>query len=126
MIDAGTLSPRFSTVYDLKGDGRQLITFNAGRFFVQTAQQLVNTNLQEDWNGASNAFDLFAHVDASRLLGGVPRPLSIWPPAMPIAAPAASIVAHSVLLLARLGAAGDACSATSTRPDRRRHRALPS
>ena len=60
VIDAGTLSPRFSTVFDLKGDGKQLLTFNAGRFFVQTAQQLVNTNLQEDWNGASNTFDLFA------------------------------------------------------------------
>jgi hypothetical protein len=67
VIDAGTLSPRFSTVYDLKGDGRQLITLNAGRFFVQTAQQLVNTNLQEDWNGASNTFDLFAHIDSDFL-----------------------------------------------------------
>ncbi len=74
VIDAGTLSPRFSTVYDIKGDGRQLITFNAGRFFVQTAQQLVNTNLQEDWNGASNTFDLIAHVD-SRLPGGACVPL---------------------------------------------------
>ena len=67
VIDAGTLSPRFSTVFDLKGDGRQLLTFNAGRFFVQTAQQLVNTNLQEDWNGASNTFDLFAHIDSDFL-----------------------------------------------------------
>jgi hypothetical protein len=67
VIDAGSLSPRLGVVYDLEGDGKRLISFNAGRFFVQTPQQLVNTNLQEDWNGASNTYDLFAHIDSDFL-----------------------------------------------------------
>jgi hypothetical protein len=67
VIEDGTISPRFSVVYDIQGDGKQLVTLNTGRFFVQTPQQLVNTVLQEDWNGASNTFDLFAHIDSSFL-----------------------------------------------------------
>ncbi len=67
VIAADSWSPRLAVVYDLKSDGKQLITFNAGRFFVQTPQQLVNTNLQEDWNGASNTYDLFAHIDSDFL-----------------------------------------------------------
>lgn len=61
VIDSFTVSPRFNAVYDVKGDGRQLITFNTGRFFVQTPQFLVNANLQEDWTGASEAYDLLMH-----------------------------------------------------------------
>ncbi len=64
VIDNFTLSPRFNAVYDIKGDGRQLITFNTGRFFVQTPQFLVNANLQEDWTGASNTSDLRMHISS--------------------------------------------------------------
>ncbi|REJ86226.1 MAG: hypothetical protein DWQ30_00995 [Acidobacteria bacterium] len=62
VIDQLTWSPRFNMVYDVKGDGRQLITFNTGRFFVQTPQYLANSALQEGWNGASNTYDLFMHA----------------------------------------------------------------
>jgi hypothetical protein len=62
VIDNDTFSPRLGVVYDMKGDGRQLVTFNTGRFFVQTPQDLVNSFLHEDWNGASNAYDLRLHV----------------------------------------------------------------
>jgi hypothetical protein len=64
VIDTTTFSPRLSTVYDVKGDGRQLLTLNAGRFFVQQPQWLVNAGLSEDWNGASNTYDLFLHVNS--------------------------------------------------------------
>ena len=64
VIDQLTFSPRFNAVYDVKGDGRQLVTFNTGRFFVQTPQYLANSALQEGWNGASNAYDLFLHSNS--------------------------------------------------------------
>jgi len=55
VIDAGVLSPRLSVVYDINEDGRH---------YNQPQQLLVNSRLQEDWTGASNAFDLLMHVDA--------------------------------------------------------------
>jgi len=64
VVDAGVLSPRLSVVYDINEDGRQLVTFNAGRFYNHPQQLLVNSRLQEDWTGASNAFDLLMHIDA--------------------------------------------------------------
>ena len=73
VIDSFDLSPRFNAVYDIKGDGRQLITFNTGRFFVQTPQYLVNASLQEDWNGASNTYDLLMHgYSVTPALQGLP------------------------------------------------------
>jgi hypothetical protein len=74
VIDSTDFSPRINAVYDLKGDGRQLLTFNAGRFFVQTPQWLVNGQLEEDWNGASNTYDLFMHASSvnSAAFGALP------------------------------------------------------
>lgn len=62
VISDTSLSPRITAVYDFAGDGKRLLTASTGRFFVQTPQDLVNSYLQEDWNGASNAFDLWLHL----------------------------------------------------------------
>lgn len=65
VIESTDLSPRLAVVYDLGGDGRKLLSLSAGRLFNQTAQDLVNSNLQEDWTGASNAFDFWMHITSA-------------------------------------------------------------
>ncbi len=77
VIDSDDLSPRLNAVYDMKGDGRSLLTLNVGRFFNQTPQFLVNANLQEDWTGASNAYDLLMHASSvnSAAFGALPPPI---------------------------------------------------
>ena len=75
VIDSEDVSPRLTAVYDVKKDGRQLFSLSYGRFFTQTPQNLVNTNLQEDWTGASNALDLRMHYGAIGFVAA--RPASI-------------------------------------------------
>ena len=72
VIDSRDLSPRLSAVYDVGGNGRQLVSLSAGRFYNQTPQNLVNTNLQEDWTGASNALDYALHANSLGFLGFLP------------------------------------------------------
>ncbi|HVS15391.1 MAG TPA: TonB-dependent receptor [Thermoanaerobaculia bacterium] len=64
------VSPRFSTSYDLKGDGRQLISFNAGRYFAQLNQQWTNEHLQDNWGGYEE-FDDFLFCDQIDVLFGL-------------------------------------------------------
>ena len=70
VIDSTDLSPRLSIVYDIGAGGRKLVSLSAGRFFNQTPQNLVNTDLQEDWTGASNALDYALHVSSLGFLEG--------------------------------------------------------
>ncbi len=51
VMDATKASPRLSLAYDLKGDGRQLITAYAGRTYNQLPQQAINEYLQDQFNG---------------------------------------------------------------------------
>lgn len=58
VIDSVDFSPRVSAVWDIKADGKQLITFSAGRYHTHIPQETVNTFLLDGWNGF-NAEDRF-------------------------------------------------------------------
>jgi Carboxypeptidase regulatory-like domain/TonB dependent receptor len=51
VVDATMFAPRLSTTYDLKGNGRQLLSLNVGRTHAQLNQQLTNQWLMEGWTG---------------------------------------------------------------------------
>ena len=72
VIDSGDLSPRLSAAYDFGGNGRRLMSLSVGRSFTQTPQNLVNTNLQEDWTGASNALDLYLNINSLGFVSHLP------------------------------------------------------
>ena len=48
----------------MAGNGRKLLSLSVGRFYTQTPQNLVNTDLQENWTGASNALDFDLHANS--------------------------------------------------------------
>ncbi|MGN6182981.1 MAG: TonB-dependent receptor [Thermoanaerobaculia bacterium] len=75
VVDASSLAPRFSGSYDLKGNGRSLVTASAGRFydfilqgFVDSYAQTVQRGVYDVyiWNVPTQAWDFSEHVD----LGG--------------------------------------------------------
>ena len=61
VIDSQDLSPRFTGVYDVKGDGRMLFTLSAGRYYTHIPQEMVNSFLLDEWNGF-NAEDRYFYV----------------------------------------------------------------
>ena len=63
VFDDQHFSPRFAVSYDLKGNGRQLLSLNAGRYFAQLNQQWTNQWLQDEWGGYEE-FEDFLFCDA--------------------------------------------------------------
>ena len=51
VMDSTDISPRASMSYDIKGDGRQLITASAGRSFHQLPQEAVHEYMLDQFNG---------------------------------------------------------------------------
>jgi hypothetical protein len=51
VMDDTTISPRGSLSYDIKGDGRQLVTLYGGRSYHQLPQEAVNQFLMDQFNG---------------------------------------------------------------------------
>ena len=51
VIDSSDLSPRFTAVFDVKGDGRMLFNVSAGRYYTHIPQEMVNSFLLDGWNG---------------------------------------------------------------------------
>jgi hypothetical protein len=51
VVDETVIAPRMAASYDLKGNGRQIFSFNAGRTHAQLNQQLTNQWLMEGWTG---------------------------------------------------------------------------
>lgn len=75
VVDATSLAPRLSGSYDLKGDGRSLVTASAGRFydfilqtFIDGYAQTVQRGVYDvySWNIPTQAWDFNSHID----LGG--------------------------------------------------------
>ena len=51
VVDATVIAPRLAGSYDVKGNGRQLLSLNVGRTHAQLNQQLTNQWLMEGWTG---------------------------------------------------------------------------
>ncbi|HVR29982.1 MAG TPA: carboxypeptidase regulatory-like domain-containing protein [Thermoanaerobaculia bacterium] len=63
VVDTTTIEPRFSTSYDIKGDGKMLASLNLGRYYAQLNQQFTNRWLMEGWTG-HNASDWWLYCSA--------------------------------------------------------------
>ncbi len=82
VMDATTVSPRLSVAYDLKGNGRQLITGFVGRSYHQLPQQAINEYMQDQFNGY-NGYERRIWLDCVNTpicfpgMPGVPLPFPI-------------------------------------------------
>jgi hypothetical protein len=79
VIDSTDPSPRLTAVYDIKGDGKMLITGAASRLYTVFPLEIVNTYLLDRWNGF-NARNLFLFVPGAGyvLPIGTERPGTYW------------------------------------------------
>jgi hypothetical protein len=73
VVDTTTVEPRISATYDVKGDGRMLLSFNTGRYYSQLNQQFTNEWLMEEWNGW-NASDQWLYCSATDVAFGAVIP----------------------------------------------------
>lgn len=80
VVDANSIAPRFSGSYDLKGNGRSIVTASAGRFydfilqtFVDGYAQTVQRGVYDvyNWNIPAQTWDFVEHVDSG---GGAINP----------------------------------------------------
>ncbi|REJ76486.1 MAG: hypothetical protein DWQ36_18975 [Acidobacteria bacterium] len=51
VVDSDNFAPRLSAVYDVKGDGRVLLSANVGRYYAQLNQQWLQEHLRDQPNG---------------------------------------------------------------------------
>jgi hypothetical protein len=70
VFDDQHFAPRFAASYDIKGNGRQLISVNAGRHYAQLNQQWTNQWLQDQWGGYEE-FEDFLFCDGLDVVLGV-------------------------------------------------------
>jgi len=69
VVDTTTIEPRVSMSYDVKGDGKMLVSLNTGRYYAQLNQQFTNQWLMEEWNGW-NGFDDYLYCSATDVFLG--------------------------------------------------------
>jgi hypothetical protein len=69
VVDTTTIEPRFSTSYDIKGDGKMLASLNLGRYYAQLNQQFTNRWLMEGWTG-HNASDWYLYCSPTDVFVG--------------------------------------------------------
>jgi hypothetical protein len=78
VIDSTDPSPRFTGVYDVKGDGKMLITGTAARLYTVYPLETINAYLLDGWNGF-NAYDIFAlGPNGYTVPSGTVRPGRFW------------------------------------------------
>jgi hypothetical protein len=80
VIDSTDLSPRLTAVFDIKGDGKMLITGSASRLYNVVPLEVINSYLLDEWNGF-NAQDIFLFNPATNgytIPIGSARPGAYW------------------------------------------------
>ena len=79
VIDSTDPSPRLTAVYDIKGDGKMLLTGAASRLYTVFPLEMVNSYLLDEWNGF-NAQDIFLFIPGAGyvLPIGSARPGAFW------------------------------------------------
>jgi hypothetical protein len=63
VFESQHVSPRLAATYDIKGDGRQILSLNTGRYYAQLNQQWTNEHLQDKWGGYAE-YDDYLFCDA--------------------------------------------------------------
>ena len=79
MIDSTDLSPRLTAVFDIKGDGKMLITGSASRLYNVVPLEVINSYLLDEWNGF-NAIDISLFIPGAGYVSplGSLRPGQYW------------------------------------------------
>ena len=79
VIDSTDPSPRFTGVFDVKGDGKMLITGTAARLYTVYPLETINAYLLDGWNGF-NAYDIFLFIPGAGYVfpQGQVRPGRFW------------------------------------------------